>query len=688
MSIDTRRYASELMNIAIGENAVDKFFNQIYLINEKINLDESFKNYLDNPEISTQDKKDYLFDTFKSALSEDVINAFFLMNNAIKKTHTEIMLVQDFIDIYYATNGILFGTVYSARPLSESQMAKIEKAVSDKSQQKTKLQNKIDSSLIGGIKVVIDDEVWEDSVKSKLNDLKASLLVNDTLSIDTKEVSNNIKKTLSNYQKKDSVSIVTGATVGYVKSVADGIVYVSGIYNAMATELLQIGNTMAMVMNLEEDQIAAILLGDADDVSEGSQVVSTGKVCQVPVGDALIGRVVDALGRPIDSKGVIKTSTYYPIERNAHGVIERQSVYQPLQTGLTIIDSMIPIGKGQRELIIGDRQTGKTAIAVDTILNQAGKNVKCIYVAIGQKNSTVAQIVETFRQNGAMAYTTVVVAGASEYASLQYIAPYAGCSIAEYWMEKGDDVLIVYDDLSKHAIAYRTLSLLLKRSPGREAYPGDVFFLHSRLLERSAKLSEQLGGGSITALPIVETQAGDISAYIPTNIISITDGQIFLQTEMFNSGIRPAVDSGLSVSRVGSAAQNKAMKKLSSSLKLELAQYHEVLDFAQFGSDVDAATKKSIEHGKRLTEVLRQPQYAPYDVIDEILILFACQKGLIDDIETTKLKDYQERLLLEMHSAHHDLIEKIEDKYVIDATLDKQLMDVMYQFTSLYRRGM
>ncbi|MBR3365284.1 MAG: F0F1 ATP synthase subunit alpha, partial [Solobacterium sp.] len=410
------------------------------------------------------------------------------------------------------------------------------------------------------------------------------------------EISALIKEKIKNYDQQ-----IRSDDVGYVISVGDGIAMVQGIEKAMSSELLEFPHgVMGMVQNLEEDHIGVVLLGNDSEIREGDEVRRTGRIVEVPVGDEMLGRVVNALGQPIDNKGPINATKTRPVERVAPGVMTRKSVCQPLMTGLKIIDSMIPIGKGQRELIIGDRETGKTAIAIDTIINQKGKNVYCIYVAIGQKESTVARLVQKLRETEAMEYTTIVNAGASESAPLQFIAPYAGCAIGEEWMEQGKDVLIVYDDLSKHAVAYRTMSLLLRRPPGREAYPGDVFYLHSRLLERAAKLSDELGGGSLTALPIIETQAGDISAYIPTNVISITDGQIFLQTELFNGGVRPAVDAGLSVSRVGSAAQTKAMKKVSSSLKLELAQYNEMLSFAQFGSDLDAATKRIIDHGARI----------------------------------------------------------------------------------------
>lgn len=487
------------------------------------------------------------------------------------------------------------------------------------------------------------------------------------------EISALIKEQIKNYGDR-----IQSDDVGYVISVGDGIAMVHGIDKAMSSELLDFGHDVyGMVLNLEEDHIGAVLLGDDTAIKEGDEVRRTGRVVEVPVGDALLGRVVNALGQPADGLGEIKTEKFRQIERVAPGVMTRKSVYQPLMTGLKIIDSMIPIGKGQRELIIGDRETGKTAIAIDTIINQKGKDVYCIYVAIGQKKSTVARLVQKLREAGAMEYTTVVQECASSSAPLQYIAPYAGCAMGEEWMEQGKDVLIIYDDLSKHAVAYRTMSLLLKRPPGREAYPGDVFYLHSRLLERAAKLSDELGGGSLTALPIIETQAGDISAYIPTNVISITDGQIFLQTELFNSGIRPAVDSGLSVSRVGSNAQTKAMKKVSSSLKLELAQYHEMLTFAQFGSDLDAATKKIIDHGAKLTELLKQPQYQPMTMVDQVLSLFSAKHGYLDEIETENISKFEKFMHRYFHENFQDLVNEVEEKQIIDDDLDAKLNDAM-----------
>ena len=454
------------------------------------------------------------------------------------------------------------------------------------------------------------------------------------------EISSVIKEQIKNYSTKLEVS-----DVGTVIQVADGIARVHGLENAMQGELLEFpGEVYGMVLNLEADNVGAVLLGDHKNINEGDTVKTTGRVVEVPVGDEMIGRVVNALGQPIDGKGPINASKYRQIERVASGVISRKSVDTPLQTGIKAIDAMVPIGRGQRELIIGDRQTGKTAIAIDTIINQKGQDVLCIYVAIGQKASTIASIVKTLEEHGAMSYTTVVASTASELAPLQYIAPYSGCAIGEEWMEQGKDVLVVYDDLSKHATAYRTLSLLLRRPPGREAYPGDVFYLHSKLLERAAKLSDELGGGSLTALPIIETQAGDVSAYIPTNVISITDGQIYLETEMFNSGFRPAVNAGLSVSRVGGAAQIKAIKKLAAPIRVELAQYRELASFAQFGSELDADTKEKLEQGVRIKEVLKQPQYKPMPVEYQVIIIYAATKKYLLDIEVSDILDFQERL--------------------------------------------
>ena len=490
------------------------------------------------------------------------------------------------------------------------------------------------------------------------------------------EISSVIKDQIKRYAAQLEVS-----EVGTVIQVADGIARIHGLENAMQGELLEFpGEVYGMVMNLEEDNVGAVLLGSTQNIKEGDTVKTTGRVVEVPVGDCMLGRVVNALGQPIDERGPIRTDKYRQIERVASGVITRKSVDTPLQTGIKAIDSMVPIGRGQRELIIGDRQTGKTALAVDTIINQKGQGVKCIYVAIGQKASTVASIVKTLEEYGAMAYTTVVASTASEQAPLQYIAPYAGCTIGEEWMENGEDVLVIYDDLSKHATAYRTLSLLLRRPPGREAYPGDVFYLHSRLLERAAHMSDEYGGGSLTALPIIETQAGDVSAYIPTNVISITDGQIYLETEMFNSGFRPAVNAGLSVSRVGGAAQIKAMKKIAAPIRTELAQYRELAAFSQFGSDLDADTKQKLDQGERIREILKQGQYAPLPVWYQVIIIYAATKKYLLDVAVEDILNFEKGLFEFMDTKYPEVPAAIRDEKEISDDTEKKLIQAIEEY--------
>lgn len=496
------------------------------------------------------------------------------------------------------------------------------------------------------------------------------------------EISALIKEQIKNYDSR-----LVLEDVGTVIKVGDGIALINGLSKAMAGELLLFPNdVVGMVLNLEEDHVGAVLIGQDSLIKEGDEVKRSGRIVEVNVGDALLGRVVNALGQAIDGGPAIESTTFRPVERVAPGVMTRQSVNQPLQTGLKIIDSMIPIGRGQRELIIGDRQTGKTAVAIDTIINQKNQNVICIYVAIGQKASTVAQIVEKLRNHGAMGYTTIVSATASEMAPLQYLAPYTGCAIGEEWMEQGKDVLIIYDDLSKHAVAYRTMSLLLRRPPGREAYPGDVFYLHSRLLERAAKLNADYGGGSLTALPIIETLAGDISAYIPTNVISITDGQLFLQTELFNSGFRPSVDSRLSVSRVGSAAQTKAMKQVSGSLKLELAQYQELIAFAQFGSDLDPATKKIIDHGARLMQLLKQKQYSPMPLSLLVLSLFSAKHKFLHSIDVDEIVEFESQLHSFFKEEYPNVLEEIEVKKMISEELQATMMQACERCVTLFHQ--
>ena len=498
------------------------------------------------------------------------------------------------------------------------------------------------------------------------------------MNLKPEEISSVIKEQIKNYSKKLETS-----EVGTVIQVADGIARVHGLENAMQGELLEFpGDVYGMVMNLEEDNVGAVLLSANKNISEGDTVKTTGRVVEVPVGDAMLGRVVNALGQPIDDKGPINTTKSRPIERVASGVISRQSVDTPLQTGIKAIDAMVPIGRGQRELIIGDRQTGKTAIAIDTIINQKGQGVKCIYVAIGQKASTVASIVKSLTEYGAMDYTTVVASTASELAPLQYIAPYAGCAIGEEWMENGEDVLVVYDDLSKHATAYRTLSLLLRRPPGREAYPGDVFYLHSRLLERAARLNDSLGGGSLTALPIIETQAGDVSAYIPTNVISITDGQIYLETEMFNAGFRPAINAGLSVSRLGGAAQIGAMKKIASPIRTELAQYRELAAFAQFGSELDDDTKERLAQGERIKEMLKQPQYKPMPVERQVVIIYAATKRYLLDVPVDQILDFEKELFEFVDAQYPEIFTKIREEKKLTDELSQMLDEAITQYKS------
>ena len=498
--------------------------------------------------------------------------------------------------------------------------------------------------------------------------------------IKAEEISQIISEQIKSYEKKLDIS-----ETGTVLSVGDGIARVYGVQNAMAMELLEFpGGILGMVLNLETDNVGVAVLGEVTHIKEGDIVKRTGKIAQVPVGEGLLGRVIDATGSPLDGKGPIETNEYRRIEMVAPGVIQRQPVNQPMYTGLKAIDAMTPIGRGQRELIIGDRQIGKTAICVDAIIRQKDTGIKCIYVAIGQKKSTVAQVVENLKKHDAMSYTCVVAGCASDPATLQYVAAYAGCSIGEYFRDKGEDALIIYDDLSKQAVAYRQISLLLRRPPGREAYPGDIFYNHSRLLERACRVSKELGSGSLTALPVIETQAGDVSAYIPTNVISITDGQVYLEPSSFFSGIRPAINVGLSVSRVGGAAQVKAMKQVAGTLKLDLAQYRELAAFAQFGSDLDKSTQAQLDRGVRLVELLKQPQFMPMSLSQEVVILFAGTRGFIDKYEIEKVRVYEQQLLSFVESKHPDIMKEIEDKKIISPELEKKMKDMLTEFDSVF----
>ncbi|NLK62052.1 MAG: F0F1 ATP synthase subunit alpha [Fusobacteria bacterium] len=501
------------------------------------------------------------------------------------------------------------------------------------------------------------------------------------MKIKPEEISSIIKKEIENYEK-----VLDIKNVGTVVEVGDGIARIYGLQNAMAGELLEFPNNVhGMVLNLEENNVGAVLLGNSTFVKEGDTVRATGRIVEVPVGEELLGRVVNPLGKPIDGKGEIGSTKFMPVEKKAPGIIARKSVHEPLQTGLKSIDGMVPIGRGQRELIIGDRQTGKTAVAIDTIINQKNTDVYCIYVAIGQKRSTVAQVVKKLEEAGAMEYTTIVAATASEAAPLQYIAPYAGCAMGEYFLENGKHALIIYDDLSKHAVAYREMSLLLKRPPGREAYPGDVFYLHSRLLERAAKLSDAEGGGSLTALPIIETQAGDVSAYIPTNVISITDGQIYLESSLFNSGFRPAINAGLSVSRVGGSAQIKAMKQVAAKVKLELAQYRELLAFSQFGSDLDKTTKAQLDRGARIMEILKQAQYRPFSVEEQVISFYTVTNGYLDDVEANLVGKFEKELIDYFKNSKQDIIKAILEKKEITKDIKAKLDDSIKEFKEIFK---
>ena len=575
------------------------------------------------------------------------------------------------------TDARLTARLFSAAAPDSAQKAKLEDVLSKKYGKAVDLVWQEDRTVVGGFRIELGTEIIDWTAEGRLSQLKEKL-------VELKPGAGSVIPLIRD-AVRSWVPEVCAREVGSVLTVADGIAYVSGLENATYGEILLFeGGIRGMVQELRPGRIGCILFGRVEEVSEGTAVYRTGKTAGIGVSDAMIGRVVDALGAPIDDAGDIRADEYRMIESPAPGIIDRQPVNTPMQTGILSIDSMFPIGRGQRELIIGDRQTGKTAIAIDTILNQKGKDMICIYVAIGQKASSVAQIAELLRRHDAMSYSIIVCAGAGESASMQYIAPYAGAAIGEYFMNKGKDVLIVYDDLSKQAVAYREISLLLQRPPGREAYPGDIFYVHSRLLERAARLSDEKGGGSMTALPIIETQDGDISAYIPTNVISITDGQIFLKKDMFNEGIRPAVDSGLSVSRVGSAAQIKAMKQVSSSLKLDLAQYHEMEAFARFGSELDPTTKKILDHGARLEHLLVQKQYQPMPVSEQVMVLYAAQHGYVDSIDMDALSQYETDMLSYIKAEYPNILDQINQKGQLDDELEKTINTALTAFGQVF----
>lgn len=633
---------------------------------------------LANPIVSLDEKRRIIKRIFPESLERFMLSA--ARSGAVDKLKE---IFEDYTDVLLEKQGSIKATVRYVTPLTETQQADLRKFIMEKFvRDDVDIEYKHDPDIIGGFILNAGDVEYDRSYRTSLRAMHETLQNRAAESADIQDEakSGDIISVLKTEVRDFEVR--SGATeTGFITRLGDGIARVHGMSGVMYGELVEFENGVrGIVQNLEEKSIGVVLLGDDHGLTEGSSVIRTGKRAGIGVSDELLGRVVDAIGSPIDGLGAIHAEEYFPIEREAPGVIERKPVTVPLQTGILAIDSMFPIGRGQRELIIGDRQTGKTSIAVDTIINQKGQDVICVYVAIGQKSSTVAQVVNTLKKYGAMSYSVVVSASASEPAPFQYISPYSGTAIAEYFMSKGKDVLIVYDDLSKHAVAYRAMSLLLHRPPGREAYPGDVFYLHSRLLERSSRLDDEHGGGSLTALPVIETLAGDISAYIPTNVISITDGQIFLESELFNSGLRPAVNYGLSVSRVGGAAQTKAMKKAAGNLRIDLAQFKEMEIFTQFSSELDKATSDLLAHGHMLTELLKQPLYNPLPHYEQVILLYAAQHGLFDDIPVKSLREYRDDLMSYIRSYGQDIIDEIEEKKVLTDDLGERIERIVTAF--------
>ena len=632
-------YGQSLYDLAAEEKADDQIMEELEAVRGIFRENPDYITLLCEPSIPGRTRVQLLDEAFRGQIHPYLLNFLkILVEKGLLRGFSTCC--RTYRASYNRDHGISEATVVSAIPLGEEQAAALQAKLEKISGKKVLLKRRVDPKVLGGLRVLLDGKLYDGTVGGRLDEIRRRVTETVLMELKPEKISQVIRSQIKYYEN----AIIQNET-GTVLTVGDGIARVSGLVNCMAGELLEFADgTFGMAQNLEENSVSAVLFGEDTGISEGQTVKRTGRVVSVPVGDAMVGRVVNAIGQPIDGAGPIDTTEFRAVESPAPGIIDRQPVKEPLQTGIKAIDSMIPIGRGQRELIIGDRQTGKTTIATDTIINQKGKDVICIYVAIGQKRSTVANIVSSLRAADAMSYTIVVAATASEPSPLQFIAPYAGCAMGEYFMNKGGHVLIIYDDLSKHAVAYRAISLLIRRPPGREAYPGDVFYLHSRLLERAAKLSDELGGGSLTALPIIETQAGDVSAYIPTNVISITDGQIFLETELFHSGIMPAINPGISVSRVGGNAQIKAMKKVAGTLKLVYSQYRELQSFAQFGSDLDEDTKSRLAQGERIVEVLKQGKNVPWEVERQVAILYATVNGILKDVEVADIGEYQEEL--------------------------------------------
>lgn len=632
---------------------------------------------LSNPLVTPDEKRNIIKKLFPENLHRFLINA---VKDSMIDSLSEIF--DEYSDVLLEKQSSIRAVVRYVTPLTETQQADLRKFIMERFvKEDVAIEYRHDPDIIGGFILNAGDVEYDRSYRTSLKLMKENFKSKATEFVESDNASSGDIISVLKTEVKDFTAKTGTTETGFITRIGDGIARIHGMTGVMYGELVEFENGVrGIIQSIEEKTVGAVLLGQEQGLTEGSSVIRTGKRAGVGVSDELLGRVVDALGSPIDGLGAIKADDYFPIEREAPGVIERKSVNVPLQTGILAIDSMFPIGRGQRELIIGDRQTGKTSIAVDTIINQKGQDVICIYVAIGQKSSTVAQVVNTLKKYGAMEYSVVVSASASEPAPFQYIAPYSGTAMAEYFMSKGKDVLIVYDDLSKHAVAYRAMSLLLHRPPGREAYPGDVFYLHSRLLERSSRLDDEHGGGSLTALPIIETLAGDISAYIPTNVISITDGQIFLESELFNSGLRPAVNYGLSVSRVGGAAQTKAMKKAAGNLRIDLAQFKEMEIFTQFSSELDKATTDLLNHGHMLTELLKQPLYNPLPHYEQVILLYAAQHGFFENIPVKEIREYRTELMNYIRSYGQDIIEEIEEKKVLTDDLADRIERILTAF--------
>ena len=669
-----------LLRVAQASGKADQILVDAEKLVETFDKEGVFYRFFCSPSVSNEEKKSVIRQVFAKQIEPELLD--FLMTLIDKKGESLLKeAVRHYRVLLDESQGVATGILYSVTPLSEERVKAFEEKLEKHIGKKVRLLNRIDTSLVGGIRIFIEGQLIDASIRKRLTDLAERIKQRTREEESVEEEKKDAIESAIEEEIKQHQNELAYTYYGTVTQVGDGIAKIFGLDNCMAGELLEFPNQVyGMALNLEADSVGVVILGPDSEIKDGDLVKPTGKVMQVPVGDALIGRVVNALGQPIDGKGPIKTDKARPIESQAPSVLQRRSVFQPLQTGIKAIDSMIPIGRGQRELIIGDRQTGKTAIAIDTIINQKDEDVICIYVAIGQKKSTVAQLVQTLENKGAMKYTIVVSATASEVAPLQYIAPYAACAMAEEFMYQGRHVLIIYDDLSKHAVAYRAMSLLLRRPPGREAYPGDVFYLHSRLLERAAKLSDDMGGGSITALPIIETQAGDVSAYIPTNVISITDGQIFLESELFFAGQRPAVNSGISVSRVGGDAQIPAMKKVAGKLRLELAQYRELAGFAQFASDLDKDTKRRLDHGRVLMEILKQEQYSPVRVEHQVMIIYAASNGYLEDVHVDMIRPLEKQFYEFMDTHYPEIGREIKTTGKLDDATEEKLRAAIEDF--------